>query len=90
MGISFGKPKQPEGDVPIAVLQGKRVREEASLAGVLLATIGFMAMIVAILFERSPIWMTAYGTIWTGWNVLCIGNMLRWTRTDYSVYRREQ
>jgi hypothetical protein len=88
-GISFAKPKD-EGEPPIAVLQGRRVREDRALIGVILAAIGVMAMILVILLESNPIWITAWATLWTGWNVLCVGNMLRWTRTDYSVYRREQ
>jgi hypothetical protein len=51
------------------------------------AGLGFLVMILAIILESSAVRLTAWGAIWTGWNVLCAMGILRATRTDYIVYR---
>lgn len=76
--------KEAKG-VIIARLEGSN-KNPAAGVGVLLA-LGLIAMILEIIFEDSAIRLAAWGTIWTGWNVLCGIPLLNGRRTDYVVFR---
>jgi hypothetical protein len=78
--------KTPEHPgILIARIKGERRTTDYSYS--VMATIGFLVMLGAIILESSAVRLAAWGAIWTGWNVLCAMGALRATRTDYLVYR---
>ena len=88
MGISFEKPVgQTEQWEEIAFIRGSRVKDRNARSATVFAVLGLAVMLATIAFETSAIRLTAWGAMWTGWNVLCLGGWLHGTRTDYVVYR---
>lgn len=78
------KPKIEKG-VLIATLES--VDNGAGMLAEFCLGIGFVAMVLEILFDENAIRIAAWGAIWTGWNVLCGIGILTRRRFDYVVYR---
>jgi hypothetical protein len=78
-----------KGSTP-TVVEIARLREqphEGGVGGVVMLVLGAFAMLVLTFAETSAVRLAAWGTIWTGWNVLWGFAMLMTRRSRYIVVR---
>lgn len=87
--MSFWKSNREEAvpRVVIARIEGTSAKTSNGAAAFFIVA-GFIAMIAAVVVESSAVRLAAWGSIWTGWNVLCaIGVLNSRHLISYTVYR---
>jgi hypothetical protein len=89
MTMPFWKYENPaiESRTVIARIEGSYDKGNSS-ASMFFLVVGAIAMIIAVFIETSAMRLAAWGTIWTGWNVLFgIGVLNSGGSIRYVVYR---
>jgi hypothetical protein len=79
-----GKP--PKKRVVLAQIESRQTVEKGATIPI---GIGLLVMIAVVIFDHDAIHLIAWGTIWTGWNVLSLFVLWQSIKTDYAVVRFE-
>lgn len=84
--MAFWAKKADDPRPVIAQLKG-RYESVGSVTCFILLAIGAFGMLFAILNGTNAIVLTAYGTIWTGWNVLFGIGILNKGKINFIIYQ---
>jgi hypothetical protein len=83
----FGWNKEAAAPTVVEVARLHERKAQGGVGSALMLILGAVCMLVLMFSENSAVRLAAWGTIWTGWNVLWGFFMLMGRRSEYIVMR---